>query len=190
MDSASRKRPFSTGLFFDWILLVVHLIVSRVDLIIDLPRGGWCEGVLLYGARKSVGSCVLRAFFASNACFTRDEASSKRVGGVGLRRKPRCFDSRDPLSAPPLPKRTDPLHPSPCRRSRSFSSFGAAWLKLCRCRQRHLACFLFEVVVHYERVANTSSSILSCLFGAHISPPTKLCSEHQEQPPPAMSNRA
>ena len=30
-DSASRKRPFSTGLFFDWILLVLLLIVSRVD---------------------------------------------------------------------------------------------------------------------------------------------------------------
>ena len=29
-DSASRKRPFSTGLFFDWIRLVL-LIVSRVD---------------------------------------------------------------------------------------------------------------------------------------------------------------
>ena len=33
-DSASRKRPFSTGLYFDWILLVFLLIVSRVDLIV------------------------------------------------------------------------------------------------------------------------------------------------------------
>ena len=32
-DSASRKRPFRTGLFFDWILLVL-LIVSRVDFIV------------------------------------------------------------------------------------------------------------------------------------------------------------
>ena len=32
-DSASRKRPFSTGLFFDWILLVLLLIASRVDFI-------------------------------------------------------------------------------------------------------------------------------------------------------------
>ena len=31
---------------------------------------------------------MLRAFFASNACFTRDEPSSKRVGGVRLSRKP------------------------------------------------------------------------------------------------------
>ena len=33
-DSASRKRPFSTGLFFYWILLVLLLIVSRIDCII------------------------------------------------------------------------------------------------------------------------------------------------------------
>ena len=31
---------------------------------------------------------VLRAFSASNASFTRDEPSSKRVGGVGLGPKP------------------------------------------------------------------------------------------------------
>ena len=42
----------------------------------------------MYGSRKSIGSSVLRAFFASNACFTRDAPSSKRVGGVGLSRKP------------------------------------------------------------------------------------------------------
>ena len=33
-DSASRKRPFSTGLFSDWILLVLLLIVSRVNFIV------------------------------------------------------------------------------------------------------------------------------------------------------------
>ena len=33
-DSASRKWPFSTGLFFDWLLLVLLLIVSRVDFIV------------------------------------------------------------------------------------------------------------------------------------------------------------
>ena len=43
---------------------------------------------MLYDSQKSVGSSVLRAFFASNACFARDEPSSKRVGGVGLSRKP------------------------------------------------------------------------------------------------------
>ena len=33
-DTASRKRPFSTGLFFDWILLVLLLIVSRADFVV------------------------------------------------------------------------------------------------------------------------------------------------------------
>ena len=31
---------------------------------------------------------MLRAFSTSNACVARDEPSSKRVGGVGLIRKP------------------------------------------------------------------------------------------------------
>ena len=39
-------------------------------------------------AVENLGCSVLRAFFASNACFTRDEPSSKRIGGVGLSRKP------------------------------------------------------------------------------------------------------
>ena len=30
-DSASRKRPFSTGLFLDWIFLVLFLVDSRAD---------------------------------------------------------------------------------------------------------------------------------------------------------------
>ena len=32
--SASRKRPFLTGLFFDWIILVLLLIVSRVNYVV------------------------------------------------------------------------------------------------------------------------------------------------------------
>ena len=35
-----------------------------------------------------VGSSVLRAFYASNACFTRGDPSAKQVGGVGLGPKP------------------------------------------------------------------------------------------------------
>ena len=38
--------------------------------------------------RSAALPAVIRAFFASNACFGRDEPSSKRVGGVGLSRKP------------------------------------------------------------------------------------------------------
>ena len=30
----SRKRPFSTGVFFDWIPLILFLVVSRVDFIV------------------------------------------------------------------------------------------------------------------------------------------------------------
>ena len=33
-DSASRKRPFSTGLFLGWILLSLLLIVGQVDFIV------------------------------------------------------------------------------------------------------------------------------------------------------------
>ena len=33
-DSVSRERPFSTGIFFDGILLVLLLIISRVDFIV------------------------------------------------------------------------------------------------------------------------------------------------------------
>ena len=38
--------------------------------------------------RLAALSAVLRAIFASNACFARDEPSTKRVGGVGISRKP------------------------------------------------------------------------------------------------------
>ena len=51
-DYASRKRPFSTGLFFYCILLVFLLIVSRVDFIVFEPKKvtpklktGTCENI-------------------------------------------------------------------------------------------------------------------------------------------------
>ena len=66
---------------------------SRFYSFCALPRGGGCEGVLLYCCmavenRLAALSAVFRAFFGSNACFARDEPSSKWVGGVGLSRKP------------------------------------------------------------------------------------------------------
>ena len=81
-------RQSKTALF-DWIRLVLLLIVSRVDFIV-FELFLEAVGVRKYccGTRNSVGSSVLRAFLASNACFMRDEHSSKRVGGVGLSRKP------------------------------------------------------------------------------------------------------
>ena len=51
--------------------------------------------------RLAALSAVLRAFFASNACFAHDEPSSKRVGGVGLSRKPPTLRSWRSLSREP-----------------------------------------------------------------------------------------
>ena len=38
----------------------------------------------MYGSRKPFGRSELGALYASNACFAREEPSSKRVGGVDL----------------------------------------------------------------------------------------------------------
>ena len=75
---------FSTGLF--WFCLFSSIESIFIVFVLILEAVG--EGELLYGSRKSgVNSIsVLRAFSTSNAC--PDEPSSKRIGGVGLRRKP------------------------------------------------------------------------------------------------------
>ena len=85
-DSASRKRPFSTGLFFDQILLVLLLIVSRVDFI---------AFVLFLEAVGVRGYCCTAGEIGWQLCASRflreqrlDEPSSQRVGGFGLSRKP------------------------------------------------------------------------------------------------------
>ena len=68
-DSASRKRPLLTGLFFDWILLVLLFTVSRVDFIVFvlfLEAVGVRSTTAVVPQSKSVGSSVLRAFSASN----------------------------------------------------------------------------------------------------------------------------
>ena len=109
--SASRKRPFSTGLFFDWILLVLLLIVSRVDFIVFVL---FLEAV---GAReycctaqsKSVGSFVLRAFSASNGSANPRpselvplglvESRQSYVRGVALSREPPKLQQPQPLLA-------------------------------------------------------------------------------------------
>ena len=84
-DSASRKRPFSTGLFFDWIFLVL-LIVSRVDFIVFVL---FLEAV---GGREY---CCTAGEIGWQLCASRclreqrlDEPSSQRVGGFGLSQKP------------------------------------------------------------------------------------------------------
>ena len=85
-DSASRKRPFSTGLFFDWILLVLLLIVSRVDFIVFVL---FLEAV---GVREYCCTAVEIGWQLFAPRFLReqrlDEPSSQRVGGFGRSRKP------------------------------------------------------------------------------------------------------
>ena len=72
--------------------MALLLTVSRVDFTVFVffleavgVREYCCMAV---ENRLAAPSAVLRAFCASNACFERDEPSSKRVGGVGLSRKP------------------------------------------------------------------------------------------------------
>ena len=86
-DTASRKRPFSTGLFFDrWILLVLLLIVSRVDFRV----------FVLFLEAVGVGEyCCTAGEIGWQLCASRclreqrlDEPSSQRVGGFELSRKP------------------------------------------------------------------------------------------------------
>ena len=114
-DSASRERPFSTGLFLDWILLVLVLIVSRVDFIVFvlfLEAAGVREHCCTAGEigtavqqAKSVGSSVLSAFSASNL-----EPSSQRVGGFELSESRRSYVRGVALSRePPKLQQAQPL---------------------------------------------------------------------------------
>ena len=82
-DYASRKRPFSTGLFFDWVLLVL-LIVGRSDSFVLFLEA---VGVRAY--------CCTAVEIGWQLCASRflrkqrlDKPSSQRVGGFGLSRKP------------------------------------------------------------------------------------------------------
>ena len=79
--SASRKRSFSTGLFFDWIILVLLSIVIRVDFIVFvlfLEAVGVREYCCMAVENRLAALCFVRSSRA------RDELSSKRVGAIGL----------------------------------------------------------------------------------------------------------
>ena len=85
-DSASRKRPFSTGLFFDWILPWSFLWSVQVDIIVFVL---FLEAV---GVREY---CFTADEIGWQLCASRclreqrlDEPLSQRVGGFGLSRKP------------------------------------------------------------------------------------------------------
>ena len=85
-DSASRKRPFSTALFFDRNLLVLLLIVSRVDFVVFVL---FLEAV---GVREYCCTAVDIGWQLRASCFLREqrlnEPSSQRVSGFGPSRKP------------------------------------------------------------------------------------------------------
>ena len=69
-DSASRKRPFPTGIFFDWILLVLLLIVSRVDFILFvlfLEAVGVTEYCCMAVEHRLVALCFARFSRAARA---------------------------------------------------------------------------------------------------------------------------
>ena len=109
-DSASRKRPFSTGLLFDWIRLVLLLIVSRVEYIffVLVLEAVGVRSTAVQQA-KSVGSSVLRAFSASNGSTNLRRSELMALGlaesrqsyvlGVTLSREPPKVQQAQPLLA-------------------------------------------------------------------------------------------
>ena len=76
LDSASRKRPSSTGLFFDWILLVL-LIVSRVEFIVFVL---FLEAV---GVRKYCCTAVEIGWqFCASAFSASSGSTNPRLSGL------------------------------------------------------------------------------------------------------------
>ena len=76
-DSASKKRPFSTGLLFDWILLVLLLIISRVDFIVFVL---FLEAV---GVREYC--CMALENRLAAVCFARSSRSTCASCATNLR---------------------------------------------------------------------------------------------------------
>ena len=84
LGSASLKRPFSTGLFLDWILLVVLLIAGRVDFIVLVP---FLEaGVVREYCCMAVENRLAALCFARPSRATRDSCATylRRSGLVAL----------------------------------------------------------------------------------------------------------
>ena len=99
-DSASRERPFSTGLFFDRILLVLLLIISRVDFIVFVLFLEAVEYCCMALETRLAALCFARssrATRASRATILRPsglvalgsaESRQSYVRGVALSREP------------------------------------------------------------------------------------------------------
>ena len=77
-NSSFRLDFFSTG------FSCLYRQSGRFYTFCALLRGGSCEGVLLYGSRKSVGSYVIRVFSASNACSRSRSPRPSELVAFGL----------------------------------------------------------------------------------------------------------
>ena len=90
-DPVSRKRPFSTGPFFDWVLLVL-LQSSRFYSVCALPRGSWFEGMREYCVWQSkIGwpaLCLARSPRATRASRATNPRQSGLVALGLCSRKP------------------------------------------------------------------------------------------------------
>ena len=110
-DSASRKQHLSTGLFFDWIILVLLLIVSRVEFtvfMLFLEAVSVREYCLALKPRLSTlcfarSSRATRASRATHLCpsglvaLVLDESRQSYVRGVTLSREPIKLQQAHPL---------------------------------------------------------------------------------------------
>ena len=107
-DSASRKRPFPTGLFFYCILLVLLLIVSRVDFIVFVL---FLEAV---GVRKNCCTAVEIGWQLCASRFLREHGSANprpsELVALGLAESRQSFVRGVALSRePPKPQQPQPL---------------------------------------------------------------------------------
>ena len=76
-DSVSRKRPFLTGLFLDWILLVLLLIVSRVYFIVFV--------FFLEAVGVRVDCCMALEHRLAALCFARSSRATRASRATNLR---------------------------------------------------------------------------------------------------------
>ena len=76
-DSASRKRPFSTVLFFDGILLVLLLIASRVDFIVFM--------LFLEAVGLKEYCCMAVGNRLAALCFARSSRATRASRATNLR---------------------------------------------------------------------------------------------------------
>ena len=107
-DSPSRNRPISTELFFDWTLLVLILIVSRVDFIFFMH---FLEAVDVKEYCSTAGEIGWQ--LCASRCLREqrlDEPSSQRVGGFGLAESRQSYVRGVAISGePPKLQQVQPL---------------------------------------------------------------------------------